>query len=47
MKIVIWTKSPPKVAAIEEAIKKCIYFEWEKSWIMTCFKWSYKRRKYK
>jgi len=29
MKIVIWTKSPPKVAAIEEAIKKCIYFKWE------------------
>jgi len=27
MKIAIWTKSPPKVAAIEEAIKKCIYFE--------------------
>jgi len=26
MKIAIWTKSPPKVAAIEEAIKKCIYF---------------------
>ena len=23
MKIAIWTKSPPKVAAIEEAIKKC------------------------
>jgi non-canonical (house-cleaning) NTP pyrophosphatase len=30
MKIAIWTKSPPKVAAIEEAIKKCIYFENEK-----------------
>ena len=29
MKIAIWTKSPPKVAAIEEAIKKCIYFKWE------------------
>jgi non-canonical (house-cleaning) NTP pyrophosphatase len=27
MKIVIATKSPPKVAAIEEAIKKCVYFE--------------------
>lgn len=27
MKIAIWTKSPPKVAAIEEVIKKCIYFE--------------------
>ncbi len=27
MKIAIWTKSPPKVAAIEEAIKKCVYFE--------------------
>jgi len=25
--IVIWTKSPPKIAAIEEAIKKCVYFE--------------------
>ena len=30
MKIAIWTKSPPKVAAIEEAIKKCIYFKGEK-----------------
>ena len=29
MKIAIWTKSPPKIAAIEEAIKKCIYFEWQ------------------
>ena len=29
MKIAIWTKSPPKVAAIEEAIKNCIYFEWK------------------
>ena len=29
MKIVIWTKSPPKVAAIKEAIKKCTYFKWE------------------
>lgn len=28
MKIAIWTKSPPKVVAIEEAIKKCVYFEW-------------------
>lgn len=28
MKIAIWTKSPPKIAAIEEAIKKCIYFKW-------------------
>jgi len=27
MKIVIGTKSPPKVAAIEEAIKKCVYFK--------------------
>jgi len=27
MKIVIWTKSPPKLAAIKEAINKCIYFE--------------------
>ena len=30
MKIAIWTKSPPKVAAIEEAIKKCIYFKGKK-----------------
>ena len=29
MKIAIWTKSPPKVAAIEEAIKKCVYFDKE------------------
>lgn len=29
MKIAIWTKSPPKVAAIKEAINKCPYFEWE------------------
>ena len=28
MKIAIWTKSPPKVAAIDEAIEKCIYFKW-------------------
>jgi len=28
MKIAIGTKSPPKVAAIEEAIKKCVYFKW-------------------
>jgi len=28
MRIAIWTKSPPKVEAIKEAIKKCIYFEW-------------------
>jgi len=27
MKIAIWTKSPPKIAAIEEAIKKCVYFK--------------------
>ena len=27
MKIAIWTKSPPKVAAIEEAINKCVYFK--------------------
>lgn len=26
MKIIIWTQSPPKIAAIEEATKKCIYF---------------------
>ncbi len=30
MKIAIWTKAPPKIAAIEEAIEKCIYFEWQK-----------------
>lgn len=29
MKIAIWTKSPPKVAAIEEAIKRCVYFKWQ------------------
>ena len=29
MKIVLWTQSPPKIAAIEEAAKKCIYFEWQ------------------
>ncbi len=29
MRIAIWTQSPPKVAAIEEAIEKCIYFEWQ------------------
>jgi len=33
MKIVIWTKSPPKVAAIEEAVNKCKYFNWEKIYI--------------
>jgi non-canonical (house-cleaning) NTP pyrophosphatase len=27
IKIALWTKSPPKVAAIEEAIEKCVYFE--------------------
>ena len=27
IKIAIWTKSPPKVAAIEEAIEKCVYFK--------------------
>ncbi len=27
IKIAIWTKSPPKVAAIEEAIERCIYFK--------------------
>lgn len=30
MKIVIWTKAPPKVLAIEEAIKKCPYLNKEK-----------------
>lgn len=29
MKIAIWTKSPPKVAAIESAIKQCDYFKWK------------------
>lgn len=29
MKIAIWTKSPPKVAAMEDAIKKCPYFKWK------------------
>ena len=27
MKIILWTQSPPKVQAIEEAIKSCIYFQ--------------------
>lgn len=27
MKIILWTISPPKVGAIKEAIKECIYFE--------------------
>jgi len=29
MKIAIWTTSAPKIAAIEDAIQECIYFEWE------------------
>jgi non-canonical (house-cleaning) NTP pyrophosphatase len=29
MIIAIWTKSPPKIEAIKEAIKKCVYFEWK------------------
>ncbi len=29
MKIAIWTTSAPKIAAIEDAIKECIYFKWE------------------
>ena len=29
MKILIWTKSPPKVSAIEEAMIKCNYFKWK------------------
>lgn len=29
MKIAIWTMSPPKVNAIEEAINKCVYFQWQ------------------
>lgn len=42
MKIVLWTQSPPKVEAIKEAVKECIYFKdknieiiWEKvsSWV--------------
>jgi len=27
MKIVLWTQSPPKIVAIENALKDCIYFE--------------------
>jgi non-canonical (house-cleaning) NTP pyrophosphatase len=27
MKIILGTQSPPKVQAIEEAIKSCIYFQ--------------------
>lgn len=30
MKIVIWTKSPPKVEAIKQAISTCPYFAWKK-----------------
>ena len=30
IKIVIWTKAPPKVNAIEECIKNSPYFKWEK-----------------
>lgn len=30
MKIAIWTKSPPKIEAIKEAVNDCIYFEWKK-----------------
>ncbi len=29
MILAIWTKSPPKVQAIEEASKKCLYFKWK------------------
>jgi len=29
MKIAIWTKSPPKLNAIEDAIIECIYFKWK------------------
>ena len=30
MKIVIWTKSPQKITAIEEAIKNCPYLNSQK-----------------
>ncbi len=29
MKIAIWTKSPSKLAAIEDALDECVYFKWE------------------
>ncbi len=29
MILAIWTKSPPKVRAIETASEKCVYFKWE------------------
>lgn len=35
MKIVIWTTNPAKVKAIEEAIEKCVYFEWKNIEIIT------------
>lgn len=35
MKIVIWTESPPKVAAIREAIEKCPYFAGKNPEIIT------------
>lgn len=35
MKIIIWTTSSPKVKAIEEWIKKCVYFNWEEVEIVT------------
>lgn len=30
MKIIVWTKNPAKLKAIETASKKCIYFKWQK-----------------
>ncbi len=29
MKIIIGTESPPKIRAIQEAVEKCIYFQWQ------------------
>jgi non-canonical (house-cleaning) NTP pyrophosphatase len=35
MKIIVWTTNPAKVKAIEEAISKCVYFEWKNIEITT------------
>ncbi len=35
MILAIWTKSPPKVRAIEEGARKCLYFSWEEITIIS------------
>jgi len=35
MILAIWTKSPPKVQAIEQTSTKCVYFKWEKIGIIS------------